>query len=501
MSGPEQLAEGKRGGRPSKKALIIIAGALLALVLLCALGVRRLRFEMPGSTAVSRYALAGLTVKTPVPPEYEGYVFLGWQSEDGEIHSGGTLRAYAGGSYSPVYTVALTREHVQYLFPDEYGFFHPYDNMTRGEAAEMLYALLAAEVDSAGNYADVDGGAPWAKATAALYHLQVTDGVCFYPEEELRLGELLSMLARFYPAGDKSFDIADVSPQSSAYGAYCLALEKGWVQLDEQGRLLPGATVTRLEVCRLMDRVLDRPGSADAETLKGLIPDMEPEAEGFAQVAEAAMTHRYSLEDGLETYEDYAPITRLEEGFRQVGASLYYVEKDGTVLTDGYRDSLYFGEDGRYTSGDGKLDSLIDGVLERTLDGSMDAMERLRAVYDYTVRNFEYRRGNALRRGATGWEAKEAYDMLSAGKGNCYSYAAVFCMLARAVGFDAQARAGTVDFIDSAHGWVEIEIDGYNYLFDPELEMTCLFNNGTKLDRFMFTWDQANGWTYDSSEK
>ena len=91
--------------------------------------------------------------------------------------------------------------------------------------------------------------------------------------------------------------------------------------------------------------------------------------------------------------------------------------------------------------------------------------------------------------------------MFSTGNGNCYSYAAAFCMLARAVGFDAYAMAGTADFMDNAHGWVEIELDGVGYLFDPEREMTNLFNSGVKLDCFMFTRDEANGWNYDSSER
>ena len=44
-------------------------------------------------------------------------------------------------------------------------------------------------------------------------------------------------------------------------------------------------------------------------------------------------------------------------------------------------------------------------------------------------------------------------------KGNCYNFAAAFAMLARALGYDAEAISGLVGGELQAHGWVEIVKD------------------------------------------
>ena len=67
--------------------------------------------------------------------------------------------------------------------------------------------------------------------------------------------------------------------------------------------------------------------------------------------------------------------------------------------------------------------------------------------------------------------------------------------MARAIGYDAQVYSGTVGSNRAKHAWVEIEIDGVNYTFDPELEMA-----GRKKyvyrDMYMMTPEQARIWNY-----
>ena len=102
----------------------------------------------------------------------------------------------------------------------------------------------------------------------------------------------------------------------------------------------------------------------------------------------------------------------------------------------------------------------------------MDREKLLRAAFDYTVKSFSYlRRTASYEWGFTGWEAEEALTMLRTRRGNCYSYAAVFCLLARQLGYDAAAVSGGVNWNPRPHGWVEIEFDGVPYIFDTELEM------------------------------
>ena len=85
--------------------------------------------------------------------------------------------------------------------------------------------------------------------------------------------------------------------------------------------------------------------------------------------------------------------------------------------------------------------------------------------------------------------------MLSRGYGNCYGYAAAFCQLARAIGYDAHAFSGYMGADYDPHGWVEIEIDGENYYFDPQLEMSCRMRHEYD-SLFMVSEQSAHKWSY-----
>ena len=77
--------------------------------------------------------------------------------------------------------------------------------------------------------------------------------------------------------------------------------------------------------------------------------------------------------------------------------------------------------------------------------------------------------------------------MLRNSAGNCYCFAALFYELARFVGYDAKLYSGIVygeqqvyysengtrviaPQAYTPHGWVEIEFDGVDYIFDTEFE-------------------------------
>ena len=64
-----------------------------------------------------------------------------------------------------------------------------------------------------------------------------------------------------------------------------------------------------------------------------------------------------------------------------------------------------------------------------------------------------------------------AVSALENGYGNCYSFAAVFAALARAVGYQAYAVGGVVGATEDPHGWVQIlDDDGSMWMNDPEIE-------------------------------
>ena len=156
--------------------------------------------------------------------------------------------------------------------------------------------------------------------------------------------------------------------------------------------------------------------------------------------------------------------------------------------------------DGRYHSGDPELDELLYAIVEEQTDESMTDEEKLHALYCYVSENFGYLRRSAYEPGETGWENKEALIMFTEGKGNCYNFAAAFCLLARCIGYDAAAYSGTVYGQadegqtrppDRPHGWVEINIDGTDYIFDPDMQAVAAGWKGD--DRFYMRDDSFRG--------
>ena len=166
-----------------------------------------------------------------------------------------------------------------------------------------------------------------------------------------------------------------------------------------------------------------------------------------------------------------------KDGFVWEDGFLEAIDDEGNLLTDCYIGILYFGKDGRYTSGNEELDDLAAEAVRIGTDPSMTHMEMLRAMYDYTMTHIRYvglanyECSFTPAHGKDGWMPPMAAKTLKDGYGNCYCYAAVFAALARAVGYQAYAVGGVVSAMEDPHGWVEIvDEDGNIWLNDPEIE-------------------------------
>lgn len=178
-----------------------------------------------------------------------------------------------------------------------------------------------------------------------------------------------------------------------------------------------------------------------------------------------------------------------------VGGELYYVDAaTQDVVRDEYRGTLYFGPDGKYTSGDEVLDAYVEAVLAALTTEGKTRAELLYDAYVYTRDSFSYLRRNYYEVGETGWEHDEALTMFGTGRGNCYCYASVFYYLARGLGYDAEIVSGLVGSRRSPHGWVEITVNGEPLIFDKELEMSYLKKN-QKYNFFAMSYDDVP-WSY-----
>ena len=83
------------------------------------------------------------------------------------------------------------------------------------------------------------------------------------------------------------------------------------------------------------------------------------------------------------------------------------------------------------------------------------------------------------------------------GKGNCYVMAAMFCEMARLLGYDAHLISGRVPLLQGGYGphaWTEVNINGSTYVCDPD------FANETKRNGYMITYGQSGTWKYTKDD-
>ena len=370
--------------------------------------------------------------------------------------------------------------HTAYLRGYGDGTVRPDAYLTLGEACQIFYNMLRSRPAERAELPGVDPSRWYYDAVTLLAAGGILDPARdgpVLPEAAVSRGRFVQMLARFFPEleeGDCAFP--DVPRSSPWYSAVAKATARGWIKGFEDGTFRPSDPLTRAQTAAVLNRVLGRQADREFLAEKLVIPiftDLPETHWAYYEVLEAVLNHNNAEENGREVWADTGDgRLRYVPGPVFLGVETYLAGEDGFILRDTQAGELYFGPDGRYTCGDGEADGLIKGILEGLYDPALDREELLHAAYEYTRDSFAYlRRTESYEYGATGWEVQEALTMLNTGRGNCYCYAAVFTLLARQLGYDAHAVAGGTNWTPRPHAWVEIELDGVEYLFDTELEM------------------------------
>ena len=419
-----------------------------------------------------------------------GETFLCWEDARGRPETRSTFRIYSSLTLTARTIPAFeTQRHIAYLSTGKEGTLNPGGSVTVGDFVRILYRLLDTDATGAGRFQDVEESDPCFEAAAYLKDLGVLTGKRLHPDEKLTRGEMIKILAAFYPQTSETFPFQDLDSGSALYPAFCTAAANGWIASGSLVRANTDGTVTRGALARVLNRVLHRDGirRLDGEQT-GTVLDVVPGGDYYDDLVEACIPHSYRMEDGEEIWTDSRPLPVHGPGFFFSGVRLHCIRDDGSPVVDDALGGLVFNANGEITTGDADLDARLWDILEATIDpGAMSREEMLRAVYDYVVDNFSYIYGRMYAFGAGGWATTEARRMLLNRGGNCYCYAALFYELARFVGYDAQLYSGHVtgeqyDFRDydgntviagynhTPHAWVEIEIDGEVFLFDAEYE-------------------------------
>ena len=167
--------------------------------------------------------------------------------------------------------------------------------------------------------------------------------------------------------------------------------------------------------------------------------------------------------------------TPHEPGVLELDGALYEVTADGSVLQDASDGYLYFGPDGRYTSGNETLDEGVQALLGAACEEASSREEKLRQAYDYIRDNYRYLSMQHYDAGTTDWAEEAALSFLETGKGNCYCFAGLFMYCARQLGYQAYVVAGWESNPTNDHAWTMIEQDGKTLLYDAQLEYAYLY--------------------------
>ncbi len=388
------------------------------------------------------------------------------------------------------------------------GFFLPEKTCTRAEFAQILHNL-GLSAPGSGAFADVPAAAWYAPAVAGISGiLEGYDDHTFRPAQAITLAELTVIHCRVLGVE------TDAAAESEAWyaPAWRAAAALGWHDALEGAE--PETPAQRWMVVSITNRALGRtPDEAAIDALEGLrFLDLAPGDRAYYDIIEAASTHdaawsaktrelpavtpglhqagselAFVQPDGAlcttpgllnlngETYLVQSNGRIAADGaIHLVDGAPVYCQADGTLLKNGGWHDFYFDAQGRYTSGDAKLDESVEAILAAVTTPEMTDLEKLRACYDH-VRAYGYLGRNATisdktmpRDKAIGY-ANKIYDT---GKGDCYNFAAAFYFLAKRLGYDATAVVGRCAYSwgTVSHGWVEIPMDGAVYLFDPQIE-------------------------------
>lgn len=395
--------------------------------------------------------------------------------------------------------------HLAYLHGYEDGSFKPNGYITRAEEAQMLYNLLEERPSERASLADVKKTDWFYDAVGLLAAAGVivpTESGYVEPNAQLTRAQFVMMLVALFPdLPEGACSYSDLSETAPWYSAIAKATSKGWVNGYEDGTFHPADRITRAEAAAVINRALGRSADRDKLAQEMVIPpytDLKPTHWAYYEILEASVGHVADLSAGAEVWvETDEDAFRYAPGPISYGADLYYADEAGLLVRDKTVGSLYFGPDGRYTTSDEEADAFVRDILAGIITEDMTAADKLLAAYDYVVDSFSYlRRSDAYDPGATGWEVEEALTILRTGRGNCYCYAGVMCLLARQLGYDAKAISGTTNWTPRPHAWVEIEFDGVPYIFDTEMEMASKGKYGDH-HFYMLSYDiEATLWPY-----
>ena len=260
-------------------------------------------------------------------PIREGYTFDGWYLdskltdpvEDDVKVNRSTVIIYAAWSRDKtdpdnngVSDWLNTKDHNAYLsgYPD--GTFGPDKNMTRAEVAQMFYALLKDKnVTVTTSFSDVPADAWYAKAVNTLASLGMLGGYpdgTFRPDAPITRAEFAAIALAFaYDPADASCAYTDVSAGAWYYTYVAQATTYGWIGGYPDGTFRPNNSITRAEVCVIVNNMLGRGADERYVDRNGdeLVSffDLNDDHWAYYTIMEATNTHDHTKDGSEEVWK------------------------------------------------------------------------------------------------------------------------------------------------------------------------------------------------------
>lgn len=195
--------------------------------------------------------------------------------------------------------------HYAYLFGYPEGDFRPNNSMTRAEVTAMFARLLVGTNDVATSYpqkfSDVPVNSWYSTVVGYMSEKGLISGYpdgTFRPNEQITRAEFAALAARFENLQSGGKEFSDVPKTHWAYGVIASASERGWVNGYPDGTFQPNKAITRAEVTKVTNALLNRKADehfVNTNSSKMIhFTDVQPGFWAYYDISEATNGHDYT---------------------------------------------------------------------------------------------------------------------------------------------------------------------------------------------------------------
>lgn len=152
--------------------------------------------------------------------------------------------------------------------------------------------------------------------------------------------------------------------------------------------------------------------------------------------------------------------------------------------------------------------NVIRETLAQITTDSMTTYEKVKACYDYLIENCAYRDTSDAKNvtpfkvsnsthsdvSKGGYGVERSYVMLTLRVGVCDNYSCAFAALVRAIGLNCYTISGKTAKATggmTGHVWTVININGTEYVFDPQIDDNIAKGGSVYYYRFCKTYDEV----------